>query len=43
MAEEVREEACDKCKELMEENRKLKDQVLDLLEKIDSYEWAMGI
>jgi len=37
------DEVCDQLMEALEENRKLKEEILDLREKIDAYEWAMGI
>ena len=34
---------CARIKTLEKENEKLKDEILDLKEQIDAYEWAMGI
>jgi hypothetical protein len=43
MAKEVLEDGCERCKVLLEEIRIKTEIILDLQEKIDSYEWAMGI
>ena len=37
------EEDGEKIRRLEEENKRLKEEILDLREKIASYEWAMGI
>lgn len=40
---ETTEESSKRIRELEEENKKLKEEILDLRERIDAYEWAMGI
>jgi hypothetical protein len=43
MAEEVLEEQCVMCEVLLREIAIKQDIIDDMQEKIDAYEWAMGI